>query len=129
MEESLINETINFLKESNFFASIEPQYLEKIARRFEMLQIKSGKVLIHEGDPGDSIYLILSGRMRITKQVEGEAILLNESGRGELLGELALLTDEKRASTVSAIRDSLLLKLSKKDFMQFIQEYPQEIFP
>ena len=129
MKDSLTAEIVSFLKESKFFASLEETYLEQIAKRFEMFQIQAGETLIREGDPGDSIYLILSGRMRAVKKIKDEIIILNESGRGELIGELALLTEETRASTVIAVRDSLLLKLAKADFTQFIHANPQEIFP
>ena len=67
------------------------------------LQFPAGAFLLHEGDVGDEAYLLLAGRARVTRSVQGEAVFVRELGPGEVFGELALLSSRPRSATVQAI--------------------------
>lgn len=124
------NEIISFLQGTDFFANIAKSHLDKLAAQFEPIYIPSGQTLIKQGEIGDCLYLIISGRIRaLKKSPTGEEYIAGESGRGELIGELSLLTQDPRAATNIAIRDSILLKLSKTEFDKFIHENPSQISP
>ncbi len=88
--------------------------------------MKSGEVLFAAGDPGDALYLVLFGRLRADARPDspGEQIL-GEIGRGESVGEMALLTGEPRSATVYAVRNTELLRLSKAGFEQLAEREPQ----
>lgn len=121
---------VAFLQETAFFASTEAAALEVLATQFEPVFVESGHLLIKEGDQGDCLYLVISGHLRTIKQSShGDTIILSEINRGELIGELALLTQDPRAASVIATRDSLLLKLSKQAFDEFIYARPAAIMP
>ncbi|PYQ18633.1 MAG: hypothetical protein DMF81_24320 [Acidobacteria bacterium] len=71
------------------------------------------------------MYLLVSGRLRAyVERAEGDEIVVGEVGRGEVVGEMALLIDEPRSATVRAVRDSELLKLSKEVFDHFMEKHP-----
>lgn len=119
------DDIIKFLQASEFFQALSRENLEKLVDKFEFISIDSGEVLINKGDVGDCLYLVVSGRLRAFS----ENAVLGEMGRGDLIGELAILTHAARAASVRAIRDSVLLKLSQKEFEIFVQENPQQILP
>lgn len=126
MKDDLLPRSIQFLKATSFFSGLSQESLEKLAKQFETEHIQGGSVLIQEGDKGDCLYLVISGHLKTIKKTTAGTITLGTIGQGELIGELALLTSEPRAATVVAIRDCLLLKLSKTVFDNFIYQYPAE---
>ncbi len=94
----------------------------------EPVQVARGDVLFRQGDVGDSFYIVRSGRLRAIYnwQEEGERIL-GEVGRGEPVGELALLDEGVRSATLVAIRDSELAKISEETFDKLTETHPREV--
>ena len=73
---------------------------------------------------------MVNGRLRVNaRQATGEERILAELGRGETVGEMAILGGEHRSATVSAIRDTNLARLSRENFERLSARYPQEIAP
>jgi lysophospholipid hydrolase len=88
----------------------------------EWIQVNAGQVIYHQNDPSDAIYIVLNGRVRTltaTHEVVGEY------GRGESVGELEVLTDQKRGSTLHAIRDTELARFPKTLFNALALEHPR----
>ena len=81
------------------------------------VELAGGEALLKQGDPGDAMYVIVSGRLRVYIQ-DGNAPVraVREMGRGQIVGEISLFTDEPRSATVVAIRESVLARLDKADF-------------
>lgn len=78
------------------------------------------------GDPPDSIYLVLSGRLRaVASRAGGEQVVLGEIGRGEPIGEMGVVMQQPRSATIIALRDSVLLRLSAQDFTDLLQNWPR----
>jgi NTE family protein len=99
------------------FGDIEPQLLASLWPRLTWVELPGGQTLMREGEPGDAMYLLVSGRLRAYTQGDDAALRpVGEVTRGELVGELSLLTDDRRSATVLAVRDSLLVRLAKTDF-------------
>ena len=85
-----------------------------------------GTVLIHEGDPADCLYLVAAGRLRVvTTDDDGDEVQLAEIGRGDLVGEMALITNRPRTATVQVLRDTHLLRLSTAAFTQLVSNHPE----
>jgi len=69
--------------------------------------------LFHEGNPGDAMFLILEGQMQVySEKPDGEVVNLKLLQTGDAFGDLALFHHMKRAASVKAVKDSLLLKLT-----------------
>ncbi len=93
----------------------------------------AGEVIIREGDPGDSLFIMQSGEVEITKQLtlvldedtpkERVFIRLNAEN-GVYFGEMGLLENETRSATVTALTDCSLLELHQKDFLDLIERNP-----
>lgn len=124
------HDPILFLQRSPFFRSVPIPVLKELVLKCDCIRIASGQLLFSEGDEGDSLYVVIYGRLRAL-QTKGfaEESTIAEITSGELIGELALLTDEPRQASIIAIRDSKLLRLSKDTFVQFITSNPLLMFP
>ena len=77
---------------------------------------EQGEVIFHEGDPGEHVYLIISGSVGIYKTVGSQRQLLNTIGSGEIFGEMGLVSNEPRFATVIAAEDCRLIKVQDKAF-------------
>ena len=103
-----------------------PVALEYLREHVQWVELAGGDVLMEQGQPGDSGYLMLSGRLRIYMRDErGTERMIREIGRGEVIGEMSLFTGEPRSATVVAVRDSVLVKLDKPQFDGLLALSPQ----
>jgi NTE family protein len=83
--------------------------------------LAGGQTLMAEDEPGDSMYVSVSGRLRAyVRQEDGSQRMVREMSRGQVIGEMSLITDEPRSATVVAIRDSVLVRLDKAAFTRLI---------
>jgi lysophospholipid hydrolase len=94
----------------------------------EWIELPGGAVLFHEGEESHCLYVIVSGRLRaVVAGTEAGERALREMSRGEMVGELGVLTGEKRSATIRAIRDSVVLKLPQSALERVMQEYPSAL--
>lgn len=105
------------------FDSADPASLAELQAEAEWVALRGGDILFQRGDPGNAAYSVLSGRLRVIDDTAGERAL-NEIGAGEILGEMALLSAERRSATVLAVRDSLLARLPAAAFHRLIERQP-----
>ncbi len=83
-----------------------------------------GEVIIREGDTGDRMFVIQSGRVRVTRNAEGKDIHLSELKEGDFFGEMAIIEREVRSATVRAFGEVSLLSIDKKNFIHRVHEDP-----
>ncbi|MCM2256417.1 MAG: Crp/Fnr family transcriptional regulator [Vicinamibacteria bacterium] len=104
------------------FSELTPAELESLARVCSRRQCRKNGVVLYEKDPGDTLFVIVSGRVKVGIQGDdGREVILSVIGPGEFFGEMALLDDEPRSATAVATEDCELLTLSRADFQQVIQ--------
>lgn len=104
-----------------FLSDLEPEALLKLRQHLTWLQIKAGDFLMRQGDPGDSLYLTVSGRLRVYINDEfGVPQPVQELGRGEVIGEMSLYTGNPRSASLVALRDSVLVRLDKSHFDELL---------
>ena len=125
LHERLLNSTLQ-----EIFGEIDPELLARIRPRMTTLNLPGGDVLMRQGDPSDSTYLVLSGRLRASLlDAEGQMIILGEIGRGEPIGEMGVISQEQRGATITALRDCVLLRLGADDFIDLLQTWPNIALP
>ncbi len=83
-----------------------------LERSFTRVVLEAGETLFREGDVGDSLYVVVTGRVRMLVGEPGAERAIRDLGAGELIGEMALLTGEPRTATVVAVRDTELYRLT-----------------
>ena len=110
------------------FGKLDETAYAHIEKNIEWVHLKRGEILCQQGDPGDCIYIIISGRLRAIKdRGSPNEKILNDVGRGEILGEMAFLTQGARSAMLYAIRDSELVKISQAFFEIFAYEHPRTL--
>ena len=105
---------------AGLFDAADPAVLAEIEANTEWITLAGGETLFHRGDPGDAAYIVISGRLRVLDGTRA----LNEVGAGETIGEMALLSGERRSATVHAVRDSLLARLPADAFLGLVHRHP-----
>jgi CRP-like cAMP-binding protein/rhodanese-related sulfurtransferase len=117
--------TVELLSRSRIFQQLPQGALDAIARAVRPLVLPPHTAIFREGDPGDSLYIISTGRVRIFRRADNEVeIDLSFPGPGEAFGEMALLTGEPRSADVEVLEEAHLLVLSKEDFDHVLRDFP-----
>ncbi|MCK6552582.1 cyclic nucleotide-binding domain-containing protein, partial [Myxococcota bacterium] len=93
--------------------------------RFKSRAFKAGDVLVREGNRGEGLYLLLGGRLEVTKLKDGEPLAIAELTAGDMFGEMSLLANKPTIATITATTDCIVLRLSKRDFDEVIMTHPQ----
>ncbi len=111
----------SFLRTIELFSHVPSDILCNLALSFEKVSIPGGKILIKEKEMGDCLYIVMHGLFKVYQK----NYWIADVGAGEIIGEIAILSKEKRTATVQAARDSEVLKLSQESFHQFLVQYPE----
>ena len=112
----------DFLARVPLFSGVDPSLREALSSRMRSVRVPAGEWLFHEGDPGEAMYVIRAGRLEVVEERTGGVI--RELGRGDALGELALLTSSPRSASVRAARPSDLLVIERSEFDQLLSTSP-----
>lgn len=108
------------------FRDLPADILDAIARAVRPLVVPPHAIILREGDPGDSLYIIRTGRVRIFRRGENQVeIDLSFSGPCQAFGEMALLTGEPRSADAEAMEETQLLVLAKDDFNRIMRDFPE----
>ena len=115
------------------FQDIKADELHRVLDRTCLREFPAGTVIIQEGEPGDSLFIMAAGEVEITKQLTlvldedtpKERVMIRlKAEDGVYFGEMALLESETRSATVTALTDCSLLELHHKDFLDLIERSP-----
>ena len=117
------------ISESALFGALPAAVRDALATHLEPVSLEGGAVLIREGDAADGLYLVRAGRLQARVGTGEAMVVLGEIGRGEVVGEAALLAAQPRAASVVALRDSELLHLSVEAFESLVAEHPAFLRP
>ncbi len=113
-----------FLAGIPFFASLDEVTRLRLAEQLEPVHVVAGDVVMAQDDAGDGLFLLLSGRLRVSVAADGAERVLHDLTRGAIVGEIALLSDRPRSATVRAVRDSDLLLLRVSAFNALVERTP-----
>lgn len=114
-------ERVLALRAAPLFAALPTRDLLPVANLCTELSLESGEPLFHEGELGDAVYVLASGRVA----VERDSAVVATLGAGECVGELAVLDWHPRSATVTAVEPSRLIRLDRHDLLDLIGDYPQ----
>lgn len=107
------------------FGDFNQEMLDRVLPRFEWIELSGGQVLFRQGEKDESLYFVISGRLRaVQASEEGERTVLGEIAKGETVGELAFFTGEPRIATIVAVRETLLARVSSDVFRELLLAYP-----
>src|SRR5438105_5856990 len=102
---------------------MQPEELDGILRLSSERHAPRGTVIFQKGDPGSSLMAVLRGRVRVSSiSSEGKEVTLNVISRGEIFGEIALLDAKPRSADATAIEDTQLLIVERRQFLPFLRQ-------
>jgi predicted acylesterase/phospholipase RssA/CRP-like cAMP-binding protein len=120
-----VTELSAFLADIPMFGALDEPTRQEVAGQLDPVHVAAGEVICKQGDLGDCLFLVVSGRLRVSVAApDGADRVIYDLGRGAIVGEMALLTDRPRAATVRAVRDSDLLALRVSSFRSLIERRP-----
>ncbi|HEX9941366.1 MAG TPA: cyclic nucleotide-binding and patatin-like phospholipase domain-containing protein [Thermoanaerobaculia bacterium] len=117
-----------FLASTRLFGGLDEAALDEVLSHLEWLLVPGGQTVCRQGEQGDCLYLVFSGRLAVVRESEsGEDVLLGEVGRGDSVGEIAVLTGNRRSATVRALRDVVLARLPQAAADTLLLKHPGAI--
>jgi len=118
-------DTVDFLATVPLLSRIPPEELRQFAEVTREKEYPKGSVILFEDDPGDSLFIVRDGRVKVVLVAEdGREVILGVLGVGEHFGELSLIDDQPRSAHVIAMEDSTLLVLRRDDFRRRVEATP-----
>lgn len=106
--------------------SLDEASLDALLSEARRVCIPVGGILYRQGEPGDSLHIVLSGRLQVgVKDADGQTRIVAYPQPGDVVGEIALLSGAGRAATVTAVRDTVLVAISRSALDRLIARQPE----
>jgi len=117
---------MEMLKHVSLFSGLSNESLSEIEHHGSVKSFKKNTIIINQEDETDSLYVILSGRVKVFLSGEdGREAVLNHQGPGEYFGEMSLIDRQPRAASVITVEPSRLMIISRSDFMHCLASNPE----
>jgi CRP/FNR family cyclic AMP-dependent transcriptional regulator len=114
-----------FLTSNTFLGRLPPAVIDVLVGKGQLKRFAKGAVIYRRGDPGDSLMVVIKGRIKLTNiTVEGREIVLYYAGTGEVLGEIAALDGKERAVDTVALEDTELFVVHTRDLLPALTAHP-----
>ncbi|MCC5651649.1 cyclic nucleotide-binding domain-containing protein [Nostoc sp. XA013] len=104
------------------FQRLPKERLEWVCDRAGTVELRTGEVLVHEGDSGRGLFILVKGKMNITRRTEGVEIPIGQHEAPSFFGEIPVLTDEPAPVTMRAFKDCYLYEVKPDDFRKLLHE-------
>lgn len=125
IDETLRARVVDVLRASDVFGSLESTVIEDLADVLQILTVRGGDTVLHDGDPSNSMMFVISGGLRVSRRdATGKQLLFNEVRPGASVGEAGLILQQPRSADVNAVRDSTLAVLHKMDYEALLIRHP-----
>ncbi|MDX1950874.1 MAG: cyclic nucleotide-binding domain-containing protein [Verrucomicrobiota bacterium] len=117
------------LRRVKIFAGMNDDQLLRFMQFMELRKVPQWTEVVKQGDPGDAMYLVLEGELRVRMLITGKETILAILQSGEFFGEIALFDHGPRSADVIANENSSLLKISVSNFQRLVNEAPELAAP
>lgn len=114
------------LARAGIFQGVSPDAVAALVRQLEPVTFRRGEVVFTEGEPGDTLYIITAGKVKIgRKSVDGRDSLITLMGPSDMFGELAIFDPGPRTSTVTALTELKTVVMSRSVLRSWIGDRPE----
>lgn len=121
-----LTDKILLVREIDIFSDLSVSELAAVASVTEAVSHSSNQVVIQEGDMGETMFLIVKGRVAVIKHLGAENELeLDHIDSGDYFGEMALFEDRQRSASIRTLSESEFLVLHKAEFNEIVHEFPE----
>jgi small-conductance mechanosensitive channel/CRP-like cAMP-binding protein len=116
---------VDALSRVDVFRALDAEKIDRLARRMRLTVFGPTEVILRQGDPGDSLYVIRSGEVAVCLEVAGRQRAITTLSTGQFFGEMSLMTGESRAATIVARTDVECYVVSKDAFQEILEAKPE----
>ncbi|HZE39464.1 MAG TPA: Crp/Fnr family transcriptional regulator [Stackebrandtia sp.] len=114
------------LARAGLFQGVDPEAVEALSKELEQVEIKKGDTIFTESEPGDSLYIVVSGKVKLGRRsADGRQNLLAVMGPADMIGELAIFDPGPRTATATALTDLKLARLGKSALRPWLTNRPE----
>jgi twitching motility protein PilT len=125
LEGDLAQRIVQALGRSPLFARLTPDVLLQVAQRGSVLSVEPGELIVREGAPSDSFFVVMTGELVVSHEnAGGELVELVRLGPPESIGEMGLLLEQPRTATVVASQRTVLLRFDSQAFSVMYERVP-----
>ena len=117
------------LRRVKILAGMNDDQLERFVDYMDVVTVRQFTEIVRQGSPGDAMYLVLDGELRVRLMIGGRETILTTLAVGEFFGEIALFDQGRRSADVIANLDSQLLKISTSGFQKLVHDAPDLAAP
>jgi len=116
---------LSVLRKHPIFSDLAPDAFDQLCRYAQPTSLKRGATLFAKGDPGHSLYAVISGTVKISvSSPDGRNAILNLIGAGEVFGEMSVLDGRVRSADATANTNCEILVIDRRDFLPFVHSQP-----
>ena len=116
---------VDALSRVDVFRALDAEKIDRLARRLRLALFGPGEVILRQGDPGDSLYVVRSGEVAVRLAVNGSQRDVATLTAGQFFGEMSLMTGESRAATIVARTDVQCYVVAKEAFQEILASKPE----
>jgi signal transduction histidine kinase len=117
--------TIEALRAAPLFTQLSDDDLQRLAATVERQNLAAGDYLLREGEPGDAMFVVVSGELEVTKRSGGTELPLARVGPGAIQGEIAAIEGRPRAASVRALTDVEVLRVPREGLLALLDAGPE----
>ena len=120
-----LDDDIRTLSGVALFQSLDREHLRLLAFGADKVDVPAGQLLYREGDDAETAFVLISGRIGLFRNRDGQREEVGAVQPGSILSEFALIAESQRLTEAVATRDSKLLRIDRRSFRRILEEYPQ----
>lgn len=120
-----LNEEVELLRNIPLFAALQPAKLKLLAFTSQRLTFAAGHSVFHQGEVGDSAYIIVTGEANVIIETPSGPFKVATLGKNDFVGEIAILCNVPRTATITAASELTTLRISKDLFVKLLAEFPE----
>ena len=116
---------VNIVKNLPVFYDLDAAEIEEVAKICDSRSFHPGEIIMREGEPGGTLFVIKKGDIKITRKVHGqEDMVLTILRENDFFGELSLMDGRARSATATAMTHAELVVIKKEEFDAFVKQNP-----
>ena len=119
-----LEQEVELIRQFPIFSKIQPAMQKLLCFSAERLTYDAGQLMFNAGDTGDAAYIVIEGTVEISVPTPSGPIVVNNLGRNDIIGEIAIFGEVPRTATAKALTRLETLKISKELFIKIIRENP-----
>ncbi len=128
MEDRELNELVQSLRGMRILEACEPDVLQRLARSCRIRHLPKGSMIFFQSDPGEALYLVLSGSIAILlTSPDGRELVINEVRAGDFFGELSIITRQPHSASAITREKSDLIMIPAAPFLEVLDCQPQAV--